>query len=160
MAALFLRLFLISQLHIVAKLIQNLYEGLIHDLLSPTDDAIDIGNENYEQFRVGQMIRCYSVPHLLDRTFPLVKLSLRLDTAAKQITLGTAARQSLTRIYKDVQETEDEEDPATEQELDDIRDRINDIQSQIDGMAGIDDWVHQIDGTTVHSGTINFITVT
>ena len=33
-------------------------------------------------------------------------------------------------------------------------------QSQIDGMAGIDDWVHQIDGTTVHSGTINFITVT
>lgn len=121
---------------------------------------LHLQNENYEQFRVGQMIRCYSVPHLLDRTFPLVKLSLRLDTAAKQITLGTAARQSLTRIYKDVQETEDEEDPATEQELDDIRDRIGDIQSQIDGMAGIDDWVHQIDGTTVHSGTINFITVT
>ena len=39
MAALFLRLFLISQFHIVAKLIQNLYEGLFHDLLSASVDV-------------------------------------------------------------------------------------------------------------------------
>ena len=45
-------------------------------------------NPNFEQFRVGQMIRCHSVPHLVDREFPLMKLSIQLDTAAKQITLG------------------------------------------------------------------------
>ena len=128
---------------------------------------LHLQNDNYEQFRVGQMIRCRSTPHLLDRTFPLVKLSLRLDTAAKQITLGTAIRQSLTRIYKDVQETEDEEDPATEAEIehlenriDHIGDQIGGIQNQIDHMVGIDNWIHQIDGTTVDGGTINFVTVT
>ena len=139
---------------------------------------LHLQNGSYEQFRVGQMIRCRSMPHLLDRTFPLVKLSLRLDTAAKQITLGTAARQSLTRIYKDVQETEEEEDPATEAEIenlegliedlgdqlgdfqDQVGDQIGGLQEQIDSMIGTDNWIHQIDGTTVDGGTINFITVT
>ena len=46
MAVLFLRLFLICQLHIAARLIQNLYERLIHDLLSAPNDAIDIGKRH------------------------------------------------------------------------------------------------------------------
>ncbi|MBR0380330.1 MAG: phage tail protein [Mogibacterium sp.] len=133
-------------------------------------------NENYEPFRVGQKIRCKSNPHLLDRMFPLVKMSLNLDTAAKQITLGTQARQSLTKITKEVEEAA-VEDPATKEEISEIstdisdintdignintdigkiKDDITDIQNQIDG--GGDGWTHQINGQSVQTGTINFVT--
>lgn len=119
-------------------------------------------NENYEMFRVGQMIRCRSNPHLLDRSFPLVRMSLSLDTAAKQITLGTAARKTLTKITKEVEEFA-VDDPATKEEIDginsdieNIKDDITDIQNQID--AGLDGWTHQVNGITQKTGTINFVT--
>ena len=57
-------------------------------------------NPNYEKFRVGQTVRCHSVPHLMDRTFPLLKLSISLDSAAKKITLGSTKKQTLTEITK------------------------------------------------------------
>lgn len=115
-------------------------------------------NENYEQFRVGQKIRCRSNPHLLDRVFPLVKMSLYLDTAAKQIILGTAARQSLSKIYKDV-EVVVEEDTPTKDEVEDIRDEVEDIKDIVDKWdGGGDGWTHQINGDTVTGGTINFVT--
>ena len=47
-------------------------------------------NENYGLFKLGQKIHCRSVPHLLDREFDLLKISLRLDTAEKNITFGSA----------------------------------------------------------------------
>ena len=119
-------------------------------------------NENYELFRVGQNVRCRSNPHLLDRMFPLVKMSINLDTAAKQITLGTQVRQTLTKITKDVEEFA-VEDPATKEEIDginsdieNIKDDITDIQNQID--AGLDGWTHQVNGITQKTGTINFVT--
>lgn len=58
-------------------------------------------NENYGIFKIGQMIHCRSNPHVLDRDLPLAKISLRLDTAAKQITLGIIPKKSLTRFYKE-----------------------------------------------------------
>ena len=95
-------------------------------------------NPNMEQFRVGQMIRCHSVPHLMDRKFPLIKMSIRLDTAAKQITLGSTARQSLTRIYKeDRQENESGESPLSD-ELDAMDERIDGLEEKIDEIPGID----------------------
>ena len=84
-------------------------------------------NENYEQFRVGQVVRCHSVPHLLDREFPLVKLSLRLDTAAKEITLGTLKRQTLSRVYKENQATmEHLVEAAASDEVYGIKEQLND----------------------------------
>ena len=115
-------------------------------------------NENYEQFRVGQMIHCRSNPHLLDREFPLVKMSLNLDTAAKQIILGTAARTALSRIYKEVEEVV-EEDTSTKEEIEDIKDEVSDIKDIVDKWdGGGDGWTHQINGDTVTGGTINFVT--
>ncbi len=120
---------------------------------------LHLQNENYEQFRVGQMIHCRSVPHLLDRVFPLTKLTLRLDTAAKQIELGTASAHALTRIYRDVQDSANEEDPATQEELDGIKEEIEEMHQQIDDFIG-EEWIHQINGVTVTGGTVNFVTVT
>ena len=97
-------------------------------------------NPNFEQFRVGQMIRCHSVPHLVDREFPLMKLSIQLDTAAKQITLGNISRHSLTRIVKEEQqqaEEENEENPFSE-ELDALGDRLDGLEDLIEGIPGID----------------------
>ena len=58
-------------------------------------------NGNYGLFRLGQKIHCRSVPHLLDRHFDLLKMTLRLDTAQKKITLGSVKRQTLTEITKE-----------------------------------------------------------
>lgn len=57
-------------------------------------------NPDYDSFKVGQIIHCTSTPHLIDRNFPLLKMSLNLDTAKKQITLGTVPRRTLTEIVK------------------------------------------------------------
>lgn len=46
-------------------------------------------SEMFPAFKVGQIIHCTSYPHLLDRDFPLTKISLALDTAAKKITIGS-----------------------------------------------------------------------
>lgn len=57
-------------------------------------------NENYEPFRIGQMIHCVSVPHLVDKWFPLTKLTIELnkEEGSKQITLGTKPRETLTKV--------------------------------------------------------------
>lgn len=95
-------------------------------------------NANFEQFRVGQMIRCHSIPHLVDREFPLTKLSLRLDTAAKQITLGNLARQSLTRIYKEDKQEEESEDNPLAEEIEALGERIDGLEDLIEEIPGID----------------------
>ena len=64
-------------------------------------------NESYDQFKVGQTVRCHSAPHLLDRSFPISKMTMRLDTAAKQITLGTIKRKQLTKIVPSRQNVEE-----------------------------------------------------
>lgn len=66
---------------------------------------------NYELFRVGQMVHCVSNPHLVDKDFPLSKMSLRLDSAVKIITLGIIKRKTLTRIYKKDIEDASQYDP-------------------------------------------------
>ena len=57
-------------------------------------------NDNYDHFKLGQKIHCVSKPHALDEEFPLIKMSIDLDSAVKSITLGTAPRQKLTEIVK------------------------------------------------------------
>lgn len=70
-------------------------------------------NPDLELFRVGQNVHCVSEPHLVDRDFPLSKMQINLDSAAKLITLGIIKRRTLTRIYK--QETESTESYQPEQ---------------------------------------------
>ena len=131
-----------------------------HLVIECSAAELHLQNENYEPFRIGQKIHCRSIPHLIDKTFPLVKLTLRLDTAAKQITLGTAVRESLTRIYKDARgaDSSQEENPATEAEIESLRERVDGMQDQIDGIVSGEHWIHQMDGVTLTSGTVNFIT--
>lgn len=113
-------------------------------------------NENYEQFRIGQVIHCRSIPHLVDREFPLMKLSIQLDTAAKQITLGSARKQTLTEIQKETADAtpdniESMVNDAVSDAMDDVQDEIADlrdglqeeIDTIIDGM-GFDAWEHWV----------------
>ena len=100
-------------------------------------------NENYGLYRLGQKIHCRSVPHLLDRTFDLQKISLRLDTAEKRITLGTMKKPALSEITKEISETSQEIDQkiddAVKVELDDIDGRLNDIETTVDDITDVPD---------------------
>lgn len=71
-------------------------------------EAVDLHtqNENYEPFRIGQMIRVRSIPHVIDKEYPLTKMSIDLSSAVKKITLGTLPRPTLTRIVKDKSDEE------------------------------------------------------
>ena len=103
-------------------------------------------NANYEQFRVGQMIHCRSVPHLVDRSFPLVKLSLQLDTAAKQITLGSASRQSLTQIYKEDQETTETNEDSIEERMDSLEELVSELPGvDAEGLEAIGDRIDSLE---------------
>lgn len=53
-----------------------------------------------EKFKVGQIIHCLSQPHGFEMDLPLSKMTLDLDTAAKNITLGIIKKKTLTRITR------------------------------------------------------------
>lgn len=58
-------------------------------------------NDEYSPFLIGQNVRIISTPHKLDATFPIVKLSLDLAKADKEIEIGTLDRKTLTELVKD-----------------------------------------------------------
>lgn len=74
-----------------------------YDRLTIECDAAELSylNDTYTPFIVGQSVRVVSTPHLIDRTFPLSKISIDLDSGVKKITIGTEPRKELTEIYKD-----------------------------------------------------------
>ena len=90
-------------------------------------------NPNYEKFRVGQTVRCHSIPHLMDKNFPLLKMSISLDSAAKKITLGSQKKQTLTEITKF-----DSESALSDME-NKLDTAIGEIKPEIDAIKGIPD---------------------
>ena len=137
-------------------------------------------NGNYVAFKLGQTIHCRSTPHLLDKNLPVTKININLDSAVKTITLGLAQRQTLTEIYKDAGGGVTSGTTTTSGAFATSGDTINTqnvarvddtpianstalitsggVADAIKGL-GSDGWIHQIDGTTVKEGTINFIAV-
>jgi len=87
-------------------------------------------NENAILFRPGQKVRAHSVPHLIDKMFDLLKLDVSLDTTAKQITLGTYRRPTLTEITRDAGSSAD---------LSEIEDQLSDITTTIDDITTVPD---------------------
>ncbi len=122
--------------------------SLQFDHLSIECDASELHflNSNFEAFRVGQMIHCVSKPHLVEKDLPITKMSLKLDTATKEITLGTPAQQTLTEIYADMKEDENLEEDVTDlqDDISDMKDDISDLQDQIENMSEGDGWHHWI----------------
>jgi len=58
-------------------------------------------NKEYSPFLIGQNVHVMSGPHRLDATLPIVKLSLDLAKADKEIEIGTLDRRTLTELVKD-----------------------------------------------------------
>ena len=49
-------------------------------------------------FEIGQNVRVYSTPHLIDKTLAISKMSYDITKANKKITIGTPPRQDLSQI--------------------------------------------------------------
>lgn len=65
----------------------------IHDLdiSSATMSALGSGFhplEKFPSFRVGQSVHIYSNPHLIDKILPISKITVKLDTSLKTISIG------------------------------------------------------------------------
>lgn len=90
-------------------------------------------NPSYKTFRIGQLVRCHSVPHLLDRIFPLIRMSVSLDTAAKKITLGSVKASSLTEVTKDISINVD----STTNNVQDIDVLVNNVAYALDQITHI-----------------------
>lgn len=73
------------------------------DPLTIEVNAADLSyvNKNYQNFKIGQKVHVTSSPNLIDKWFPIVKMSISLDSAIKKITIGTLSKRDLTEIYKD-----------------------------------------------------------
>lgn len=89
-------------------------------------------NGHYEKFRVGQMVRCLSVPHLVDTTLPLMKMTLGLDSAVKQVTLGSdGGEQSLSEMIEESDAAGEAADEVS-RDLEDLRDDYQDTKDSFD----------------------------
>ena len=49
-------------------------------------------------YRIGQMVNVISGPHGVDKEYPILKMSMSLDSGTKKITLGTPPRKELTEL--------------------------------------------------------------
>jgi phage minor structural protein len=49
-------------------------------------------------YKLGQMVDVVSGPHGIDKQYPIIKMSISLDSGTKQVTLGTPPRQELTSL--------------------------------------------------------------
>ena len=58
-------------------------------------------NNEYSPFLIGENVHVISTPHQIDAVLPIVKLTLDLDKADKEIEIGTLDRKTLTEIVKD-----------------------------------------------------------
>lgn len=65
--------------------------------------AIDLHatDQTKQQFQIGQVVQCVSNPHSINIELPISKITLYLDSAAKQITLGRIPKKTLARFYKE-----------------------------------------------------------
>lgn len=75
----------------------------LHAMTPEVEDVvIEEGETEPDQmFRVGQKVICISNPHGINLELPISKMTLYLDSAAKQITLGRIPKKTLSRFYKD-----------------------------------------------------------
>lgn len=53
---------------------------------------------SYMPFRVGEYVRVSSTPHLIDKTLPLTAIDIKLDSAVKQISIGTPEKRQITQM--------------------------------------------------------------
>ena len=58
-------------------------------------------NDEYTPFRIGEKVQVSSTPHSLEAVLPIVKLTINLDKADKEIEIGTLDRRSLTELVND-----------------------------------------------------------
>lgn len=65
-------------------------------------DAAELSyiDPSYPPFKVGQKVRVTSPAHGIDKIYPLTAIDISLDSALKQVTLGTQKKRELTQIYK------------------------------------------------------------
>lgn len=49
-------------------------------------------------YRIGQLVNVISGPHGVDKEYPILKMSMSLDSGTKRITLGTPPRKELTEL--------------------------------------------------------------
>ena len=119
------------------------FDGL---LIECSAAELHFQNPNYEKFRVGQTVRCHSIPHLMDKEFPLLKMSISLDSAAKKITLGSQKKQTLTEITKFDSESalsdmENKLDTAIWNVQEEIKPQIESIL----GIPDLDEFINRLD---------------
>lgn len=96
------------------KLIEEGQKWLTDQQWDPLSISVDVAelsylDENFSGFKVGQLVHCTSTPHLIDKNFPILKVSLDLNTAKKKISIGTTPPKTLTEIYKTGTKTRKEE---------------------------------------------------
>lgn len=72
------------------------------DALSITVSVAELSylEPSFDGFMVGQIVHCTSKPHFIDKKFPIMKMSINLDSAKKSISIGTVPRKTLTETYR------------------------------------------------------------
>lgn len=127
--------------------------------------AIDLhlDNDSYAALKVGQKVTFRSPAHGLTATLVVSAVEVRLDTGEKKLTIGERFQgiSTMTQNWVTQVKKKKKADDIYVEDLP-IQGDPNPISSGgvYDALQGLgtDKWIHQIDGVTQETGTVNFVT--
>ena len=89
-------------------------------------------NVSLDAFKAGQMVYLISNPHFVQMQLPVQSVEYNLNSGAKKITLGTAKKQTLTKIERRIRDNTDAMQESLEQQREDLDKIIPEVQDMID----------------------------
>ena len=89
-------------------------------------------NVSLDAFKAGQMVYLISHPHFVQMQLPVQSVEYNLNSGAKKITLGTAKKQTLTKIERRIRDNTDAIQENLEQQREDLDKIIPEVQDMID----------------------------
>ena len=89
-------------------------------------------NVSLDAFKAGQMVYLISHPHFVQMQLPVQSVEYNLNSGAKKITLGTAKKQTLTKIERRIRDNTNAMQENLEQQREDLDKIIPEVQDMID----------------------------
>lgn len=137
----------------VSYLSKYQYDGLV---LEVSVFDLHFVDPEIPSIQVGEKVRCISVPHGMDRTFPVTKIELPLDDpSGMQITLNKERTKSLSSQASDVSDKADELEDGLDEKIDEkVEEKTEDIVDQKINEHGYDDELEYL--KRYRDGTLKF----
>lgn len=122
---------------------------------------LHILDDEYDRLNVGSLVQ-FESPIPGEGTVEMVvsEAEIHLDTGEKRVSLGEKDRNKLTQQWRTTEKISNSSNTniKVDQSIQEGSTRPVSGGAVYEALAGADKWIHQIDGVTQETGTVNFVT--